>query len=748
MTEETMQFITTFAARKRTKRLFRNLMLLLPFVVVVFVDFFVLPSHQQTRRILVDDRHANVSRRMQCSEPKATAVITTYLPERHANLETQVNTLLDCCFIDQIIIWNNNPSFHLQVNHHSVHVRNGIVNIGTDAKYRGCMAGKFFACYLIDDDWLPIHVKTLYRVFLANQGETPVVITDGVTQYMDVSMTYTDDNSVHFGFAWLGVGSFILKRDAELFIRQHHLIPRKYWKHSDIFFFIFANKFPIVLSAELTPILANDSVEKMSGAENYEIFLKQAHRHAFDTVLDHHSQFVNSWEDSRQDDLKAVCANSDLILDNGFNLISRESHSSTTSENFVKVDGGEQLNAMKYPYYALCDNHKTSAYAPMGPLARGRYFGFLFDKVRLLDAIEITFSAQQVHFEFSPFDLEIRDVKGTWNLAPVISRLRRTVETAQNVAKIRCVFSVRSFNSTGIRITLQQELPQDDLKIYGMFPYTSGVDSAEGLIQIIDTQPIFDELESSLDNSCDDGTNMVLIIASTSDALQRRDAIRLTMGTQARSLGVAVFFALARQTNADVLLESKKHKDIILLNTVDSYDSLSAKTLELIQWVWHNCNRSRFLMKTDDDSYVQLTILVEKLSKMRDRYLYMGHIFENQEVYHDPQEKNFEPYYNGKIYPPYASGSGYILSMSLVRHIATMRDRQPESPPWKLIRNEDAAVGLWLAGLNISQVHDDSFWPEPPAICLSNAILVHRQPVESFFKYHSNFLESGDICLR
>ena len=47
----------------------------------------------------------------------------------------------------------------------------------------------------------------------------------------------------------------------------------------------------------------------------------------------------------------------------------------------------------------------------------------------------------------------------------------------------------------------------------------------------------------------------------------------------------------------------------------------------------------------------------------------MGHIFTAQEVYHDQTQKNYEPYYDGSIFPPYASGAGYVLSMSLVQSL-------------------------------------------------------------------------------
>ena len=116
-----------------------------------------------------------------CPFPSATAVITTYLPERFANLPVQANVLLENCFIAEVLVWNNNPGFHIHADSPLVTVSNSRSNIGTDAKYTACLMANSPACYIIDDDWLPLHVETLYRIFLMSQGDQAVVLTDGVT---------------------------------------------------------------------------------------------------------------------------------------------------------------------------------------------------------------------------------------------------------------------------------------------------------------------------------------------------------------------------------------------------------------------------------------------------------------------------------------------------------------------------------------------------------------------------------------
>lgn len=686
-----------------------------------------------------------------CSLPRATAVITTYLPERHANLPVQANVLLENCFIAEVLVWNNNPGFHIQADSPFVTVSNSRTNIGTDAKYTACLMASSPACYIIDDDWLPLHVETLYRLFLMTQGDQAVVLTDGVTQYMDVSMSYSDDIRKHFGFAWLGVGSFISKNDASRFmLQQHHLIPQRFRQHSDIFFSIFANKLPLVLSANIQPLGANDSPKKMSGGDGYERFLDEARKVAFKTVMEHEKHFVNDWQDTRVVEAKAICKDTGLVvLDNGGLTQTFVSHSPVTPEEFVSVDSEEHMYAAQYPYYAVCDEMKETAFVPRGDLNIGRHFGLLFMGTRSINTFELFFSLKAMSFDFSMFDIELRDVQGVWNIAQTVSQSCRNEGNNGSEKKFRVVYITSAVACTGVRLSLTQEFRSGVLKFYKLYPHFSDTSVSKSASKMME-QKVYhgskDSLSTYRSKVCKEKSTLILVVTSAATATKRRNAIRSTIWRQAESLDVAVVFALTETTDADIVLEAERHQDIIMLRVLESYDTLSLKTLELIRWVWFNCNHVRFFMKTDDDSYVQLGLLLDKVSTITDKHTYMGYIFYNQEVYRDPGEKNYEPHYDGKVYPPYASGSGYILSMSLVHHIAN--SHEAGQPTWKLTRNEDAAVGLWLAGLNISQVHDETFWPEPPAECRSDASLIHRQSIEEFYSYYSNFLSFGDICGR
>lgn len=60
--------------------------------------------------------------------------------------------------------------------------------------------------------------------------------------------------------------------------------------------------------------------------------------------------------------------------------------------------------------------------------------------------------------------------------------------------------------------------------------------------------------------------------------------------------------------------ESTSFEDIIQEAFFDSYNNLTIKSVMMLKWVQHHCSSAHFLMKVDDDVYLNLPVLVEALS--------------------------------------------------------------------------------------------------------------------------------------
>ena len=73
--------------------------------------------------------------------------------------------------------------------------------------------------------------------------------------------------------------------------------------------------------------------------------------------------------------------------------------------------------------------------------------------------------------------------------------------------------------------------------------------------------------------------------------------------------------------------------------------------------------RTNYVLKTDDDMYVNLPKLVQLVRENRKPNLLMGCLICNAVPIKDPHNKWFNPRYmfNEKKYPNYLSGTGYLM---------------------------------------------------------------------------------------
>mmetsp|Transcript_101935 Transcript_101935/g.186729 ORF Transcript_101935/g.186729 Transcript_101935/m.186729 type:complete len:391 (-) Transcript_101935:82-1254(-) len=140
--------------------------------------------------------------------------------------------------------------------------------------------------------------------------------------------------------------------------------------------------------------------------------------------------------------------------------------------------------------------------------------------------------------------------------------------------------------------------------------------------------------------------------------------------------------------------ENEKYQDMVLLPVKDSYEGLTNKTLTIMQWAAGN-SRAEWFMKLDDDSWPHLEALARHLQGLGDaRYAYSGAFLWNHPVLHDGKWAEKESY-QAKVYPPYAVGSGYMLSRKLVKRF--VRDVYfNETNRHNLLRNEDSEIGVWI----------------------------------------------------
>ena len=121
-------------------------------------------------------------------------------------------------------------------------------------------------------------------------------------------------------------------------------------------------------------------------------------------------------------------------------------------------------------------------------------------------------------------------------------------------------------------------------------------------------------------NECSEQDLYLLVyIHSAPENFDRRDIIRSTWGRVKEHNGtkVQLMFIMGTTSNLthmqEIQTESSKKKDILMVDFVDSYRNLSYKALSALRYVGDHCQHVPFILKTDDDTFVNMFLLINHL---------------------------------------------------------------------------------------------------------------------------------------
>lgn len=203
-----------------------------------------------------------------------------------------------------------------------------------------------------------------------------------------------------------------------------------------------------------------------------------------------------------------------------------------------------------------------------------------------------------------------------------------------------------------------------------------------------------------------------IVIFSVGGNVQRRTAIRETWanGTQMALLhAIAVFLVGNNSTESDSTLmqENERYGDIVHVDIAEDYYNLTLKTIVALKWAIKYCGSALFLMKTDDDSFVNVPLLVEELRSKDSRSdLLFGHRMQPGRPNRAKGSKFYLPYwmYKHEKTPAFLSGSGYVMSMTAARKLYAEAARTP------MVWFEDVFItGICAEEAAIPRVHSALF---------------------------------------
>lgn len=221
------------------------------------------------------------------------------------------------------------------------------------------------------------------------------------------------------------------------------------------------------------------------------------------------------------------------------------------------------------------------------------------------------------------------------------------------------------------------------------------------------------------------GTCLLILVHSHPAHKERRHAIRETWGRIVRnydnSAHTSLLFVLGISVsdidNVKAKTESKLYRDIIIGNFTDTYQTLSTKSMFSLQWATTYCAEAKFILKTDDDVYLNISRL---LTVLQDFYgtkpLLMGYRYNQAPVRRDgPWKVDFNQF-AADSFPPYCSGVAYVMSRSTALRLLTSYVQLKQK---FVLQIEDVfATGVLANASGISCTHNEHFpsWITSPSI--------------------------------
>lgn len=192
---------------------------------------------------------------------------------------------------------------------------------------------------------------------------------------------------------------------------------------------------------------------------------------------------------------------------------------------------------------------------------------------------------------------------------------------------------------------------------------------------------------------CTDDIFMAIIIHTAPQHFLHRNTIRRTWGRiHVKNKRVRTVFLLAEVSNETLQtaleMENVANRDMVQGSFLDSYKNLTYKHVMGLQWVSTYCSKAEFVLKMDDDIYVNIFRLVELLDerfpRVKNTKTRLGG---NLACYHqrsmpvvrDPLSKWFvtQDEFSKDTFDDYCSGWAYFVSPKTARSLSEKASQLP-----------------------------------------------------------------------
>ncbi|XP_015602344.1 beta-1,3-galactosyltransferase 5 [Cephus cinctus] len=204
---------------------------------------------------------------------------------------------------------------------------------------------------------------------------------------------------------------------------------------------------------------------------------------------------------------------------------------------------------------------------------------------------------------------------------------------------------------------------------------------------------------------------LVIIVMSAPSHVEARTAIRQTWGHFGQRRDVSILFMLGATSDVRIerilVHEQLMYGDVIRGNFLDSYSNLTLKTISTLEWVDNYCSNVRFILKTDDDMFINVPRLLSFISKhSKDKNVIFGRLAKKWKPIRNKKSKYYvsQAQYKPSIFPDFTTGPAYLLSSDVVHKL------YKASLDQTYLKLEDVfTTGIVAHKLGIKRAHANEF---------------------------------------
>lgn len=171
-------------------------------------------------------------------------------------------------------------------------------------------------------------------------------------------------------------------------------------------------------------------------------------------------------------------------------------------------------------------------------------------------------------------------------------------------------------------------------------------------------------------------TTLLVVIASAPRNAKARNAIRQTWGAFDQRRDVSIFFLVGTTLDAaaEKVLEDEQdlYQDVIRANFQDAYTNLTLKTISMLEWVDTYCYEAKFLLKTDDDMFINVERLLDFIEKRKttSNVIY-GKVAKRWKPIRSKASKYYvsTQQYKKPVFPDFTTGPAYLMTRDVVHNL-------------------------------------------------------------------------------